>query len=250
MATPLIQFGFFVDMTGSVVTASAVAYASATLPAAYMKIDISKNTFMTGSGFVYTVATTGGAVTSVTASSVNNISAANITTAAAGTFAWMGATNQTTNRHVDLTFNYAGQGSWQTKINFDAVSTVNSLGRHLAYLANSILNVRQLTNEVDGPLGDLTSVTNIAQTFNTNIGTAIRNALGTQANLQTILDALIRSSGSFIPTTAGSYTQVYDNTLSPLSLLLTMTSLTLTVSYYSTPRNLVITSLPLLVNIT
>ena len=250
MSTPLIQFAFNVDMSGSVVTASAVAYASASLPATYMKIDISKNSFMTGTGFAYTVTTTNGAVTSVTATAVNNINAANIATAASGTFAWLGTTNQTTNRNIDTTFNYANQGVWSQKINFDAISTVTSLGRHLTYLANSILNGKQLTNELGGPLGNtLTTISTTAATINTNIGTAIRNALGTQANLQIILDALIKSSGAFYPSTTGSYTQVYDSTLSPISLLLTMTSLTLKVTYYGVQRDLVIQSLPLLVNI-
>lgn len=242
----LIQFGFVVDMSGSVVTASAVSYTSAALPSAYMKIDVSRNTFFTGLGLAYQVTTLNGAVSSVTAINTTSINSSGIATAASGTFAWIGIPPANRNT-IDVSFNFNNQGVWTQKVNFDAVSTVTSLGRHLTFVANSLLNGKQLISEATGPLSNTVNTT--AAALNTNIGTAIRTALGTQTNLQTLLDTLIRTSGPFISTTAGSYWQAYDSRLSPISLLLSMISLTLSVSYYGTSRNLVIQNLPLLVNI-
>ncbi len=250
--TPIVNAIFSVNATG--VTATPAVLSNVTLPTSYFQVTLPRGSFF-ASGFAYQVTTAANnVVTSISALGPNrNVSSANVTSLAATGFTWVGTA--AISNLFDVSFNFQGQGMRATKVNITnrpTLTNATNLGRNIAFIVNSILSGATLANETSGVLGNTTTLTNIASTFNTNLGTILNSALSTQAAQDTMLQALITSNGPIITAATGSATLDYNvnSNYNQLRLFFYINNLSFNVDFNGVVKPLIINTLPLLVVIT
>jgi hypothetical protein len=254
-SVPIVGVSFSIDLTGSGVSLTSVLPAPSNLPTTYLQVDCSRAALFP-SGVNYNLVTNAsGIITTLSGvAHTASISASHVVTQAGGTGSWRQAA--AAGNVFDLSFNFNSTAR-QVRYNLAKAATVlsgaNDLGRHLMLMATHAVQLRDPSGAND--VFDAPTVTSAAATLNTNIATALRTVLNTQAAQDALLQAIIRANGPVVPPTTTANANIstslaYDASWNGLIMYFIITQLPVTVSFYGTNRSLVLQNVPLYVQVT
>lgn len=251
--TPIVSF--VVDLSGEPIlqaTPIEPVDPSGTHPL-YIQVDASKTTFFTGQdgkGFRYMISVdASGVITNITGLSKDNVHLPELEESL-GQVSWA---NQISNANVyDLRFSFQGMQR-HIRIDIKAAETVleppnNTIADYMLYIVSHALSLATPASihHVISP----ESYANAKNALQQAIANAMVNAIGTQTVQDAILQALISANGPIVNTTAGTFDLSYANSYSSIILIVDLTNIRISVSYYGSNKEIVLKHIPVRLHLT
>ena len=255
MSAPTVNFNFNVDLTSSGISATATPVTAPTFPASYLQLSCSKTSFFGASGFQYRIITdASGVTTTVSGVAFDNVQNSHITTQAGGSnSSWQNAS--AVGNVYTLSYSFSGVSKSVNYSLSQAASLLpssNNLGEHILLMVTTALRMKTASSLTD--VFSSAAKTTAVSTLNTNLGVAIKTALSTASCQDAMFQALLQANGPITETvTTANHNQTYylpySSSYTGLKLALYLQNFPVTVTYYGSTRTVILSQVPLLIDL-
>ncbi len=235
-----------VDISANAVSIALASDTAVLTP--YIRFTCTKVSFFDALGIQYTVSkNVNNVVTSISALARSSVQSSHITSRAGDTSlsSWINGPSNGNVINVPYTFQGTSKSIIYDLANASAVLGASSLGKHIAFMVTHAMLIRHQSSAT--ALFAAATLSTLAASIETQVGTLVASAVATQANQQSFLNKIIASNGPVIQETGG-YLK-YTTDMSDIDIMITLTNVKFDLTVAGNVKTLVLTSVPICIRL-